>query len=1062
MNKKSKFLLATLACCFQLGAVSANESKASVADLPMEQQQKNTKIIGIVTDSKTGETIIGATVQIKGSSTGVITDADGKFEIAALPKNELVISYIGYVSKEIKVGSQKLLSITLAEDAKQLEEVVVTAFGTGQKKESITGSIQSVRPSALVVPNSNLSTSFAGRLAGVVAYQRSGEPGNNGADFFIRGIATFNGGTPLIILDGVEIGKSDLNALDPEIIESFSVLKDATASAMYGSRGANGVLIIKSKTGSDLEKPIIGIRVEANVTMPTKKPKFVGAVDYMRLFNEAVTNQGTGDILYTEDQMQSTMNHLDPYIYPDVDWYNEIFKKSAFNQKANFNIRGGTQKITYFMNINVNHETGMLKNRSQDYYSFKNNINVVRYSFQNNIDFHLSKSSTISLRLNAQINDNHGPNSEVKDIFAAIMTTNPVNFPVMYPQSAEESWYRWGSLTGGNAALTINPMARTSNGYYDSFESTVTANIDFEQKLDFITKGLAFKTMFSFKNWSKSATYRNIGNNSYYLAGFGKNDDGSFNYDVKPIGEPTRRSLTTNAYSEGDRRIYFQAYFDYNRSFDDHNVSGMVLFNEDEYNKNNAAFNSSDRFTPFGNSLDRLFNSLPKRKMGFAARATYDYARRYMMEFNAGYNGSENFASGHRFGFFPSISLGWNISEEKFWTPLKNVVSNFKIRGSYGLVGNDQVTNTRFLYLAMVNLTGGASYETGWGTNYEGNTGPQYKRFQNNNISWEVGRKLNIGADIQLFNSLNLTIDGFKEIRSDIFQEKKSIPNFLGTEGTTIFGNLAKIQNWGFDVAASYGKQFNKDLNVQFQGTFTFARNKILEYDEAPGLRPAKSWVGKKLNQNWGYISDGLYIDEADIKNSPTSTIGNIAIAPGDIKYKDQPDKDGKYDGKITSDDQVPIGNPTVPEIVYGFGPSITWKKWDFSLFFQGQAKVSLVMSDFSPFGAQLNRNVLQWIADDYWSADNQNVNAAHPRLTKYENNHNKASSDYWLRNAAFLKLKNAEIGYRFKFARVYVNGSNLATFAPFKHWDPEMGGGKGLTYPLQTTFNVGIQLTFK
>lgn len=1063
MNNKSRFLLATVACCFQLGIVSANEPKPSDSALPMEQQQqKSAKIIGIVTDSKTGETIIGATIQTKGKSNGVITDIDGKFEISASPKDELVISYIGYVTKEVKVGAQKLLAITLVEDAKQLEEVVVTAFGSGQKKESITGSIQSIRPSDLIVPSANLSTSFAGRLAGVVAYQRSGEPGQNGSDFFIRGIATFNGSTPLIIMDGVEISKGDLNAIDPEIIESFSVLKDASASAMYGSRGANGVMIIKSKSGSDVEKPIIGARLEANVTMSAQTPKFVGAVDYMRMYNEAVTNQGTGDILYTEDQVNGTINRLDPYIYPDVDWYNEIFKGAAFNQKANFNIRGGTQKITYFMNLNVNHETGMLKNRSEDFYSFKNNINILRYSFQNNIDFHLSKSSTISLRLNAQINDNHGPNSEVKDIFGAIMTTNPVNFPVMFPKSADESWYRWGSLTGGNAALTINPLARTSNGYYDSFESTVTANIDFEQKLDFITEGLAFKTMFSFKNWSKSATYRNIGNNSYYLAGHSKNEAGGYDYDVRPIGEPTRRSLTTNAYSQGDRRMYFQAYLDYNRSFGDHNVSGMVLFNEDEYNKNNAAFNSGDPFTPFGNSLDRLFNSLPKRKMGFAARATYDYARRYMLEFNAGYNGSENFAKGHRFGFFPSVSLGWNLSEESFWSPIKNVVSNFKLRGSYGLVGNDQVTDTRFLYLAMVNLTGGGSYETGWGTNYEGNSGPSYIRFQNENISWEVGHKLNIGADIQLFNSLNLTFDGFQEIRSDIFQKKSSIPGYLGTTGTTIYGNFAKVKNWGFDVSASYGKQFNKDLSLQFQGTFTFARNKVLEYDEAPGLRSARSMVGKNINQMWGFVSDGLYIDQADVANNPTSTLGNIAIAPGDIKYVDQPDKDGNYDGKITDDDMVPLGSPHIPEIVYGFGPSLTWKKWDFSVFFQGQAKVSLMMSGFAPFGTQLNRNVLQWIADDYWSADNQDVNAAHPRLTKYDNNHNMKNSDYWLRNAAFLKLKNAEVGYNFKFARVYVNGANLLTFSPFKHWDPELGNGKGLTYPLQRTFNIGIQLNFK
>lgn len=1053
MNNNSKFLLAALACCFQLGIVSASEPKGSDSASPMEQQQKSSKIIGIITDSKSGEPIIGATVQIKGLNLGVITDVDGKFEIAASPKNELIVSYIGYVTKEIKIGNQKLLSITLAEDAQQLEEVVVTAFGTGQKKESITGSIQSVRPSELVVPSSNLSTSFAGRLAGVVAYQRSGEPGNNGASFFIRGIATFNGKTPLIVMDGVEISQGDLNAIDPEIIESFSVLKDASASAMYGSRGANGVMIIRSKTGSDLEKPIIGFRLEANVTMPLQTPKFVDGAKYMELFNEAVTNQGTGDVLYTQDQMNGTRNNLNPLIYPNVDWYNEIFKGSAYNQKANFNIRGGTQKITYFMNLNVNHETGMLKNRSQDFYSFKNNIDIIRYAFQNNIDFHLSKSSTISLRLNAQINDNHGPKYSVNDTFGAIMTTNPVNFPIMFPQSSEESWYRWGSLTGGNAALTLNPLAMTTNGYYDSFESTVVANIDYTQKLDFITEGLAFKTMFSFKNWSKSGTYRNIGSNYYYLAGYGNNPDGSYNYDVKPIGEPSRQSLRTSTSTSGDRRMYFQAYLDYNRSFGDHNVSGMALFNEDEYNVNNAGADTS---------LQQLINSLPKRKIGFAARFTYDYARRYMLEFNAGYNGSENFAKGNRFGFFPSISAGWNISEENFWTPIKDVVSNFKIRGSYGLVGNDQVTDTRFLYLAMINLTGGGSYETGYGSNYEGHAGPQYIRFQNNNISWEVGHKLNVGADIQLFNALNLTVDGFKEIRSDIFQQKQSIPGYLGTTGTTIFGNFAKVKNWGFDVSANYNKRFGKDWTVQFQGTFTFARNVVLEYDEAPGLRNAKSRVGKNINQMWGYISDGLYLDAADVANNPSSTLGNIAIAPGDIKYVDQPDANGKYDGKITTDDEVPLGNPTVPEIVYGFGPSISWKKWDFSFFFQGQAKVSLMMSGFQPFGTQLNRNVLQWIADDYWSADNQNANAAHPRLTKFDNNHNMRNSDYWLRNGAFLRLKNAEIGYSFKFARIYFNGSNLVSFAPFKHWDPELGNGKGLSYPLQRTFNIGIQLTFK
>ncbi|MEY8611596.1 TonB-dependent receptor [Parabacteroides segnis] len=1017
--------------------------------------QQSSSIIGVVTDSKTSEPVIGATVMIKGTQTGVITDVDGKFEIPASRGDILVVQFIGYTSKEIKIGSQKVITVTLAEDSQQLDEVVVTAFGTGQKKESITGSIQSIRPSDLVVPASNLSTTFAGRLSGVVAYQRSGEPGKNSANFYIRGISTLSGVTsPLIVMDGVEISSADLNSIDPEVIESFSILKDATATAMYGTRGANGVMIVKTKSGADLEKPIIGFRVEANVTTPTKVPKFVGATDYMRMYNEAVTNQGTGDILFSNEQMNGVANNLNPYIYPNVDWYNEMFNNAAFNQKANFNIRGGTQKITYFMNLNMNHETGMLKNKSHDYYSYNNNINLKKYAFQNNIDFHLSKTATIALHLNVQLNDGHGPRSTdsqtaISRIFGSIMNANPVDYPITYPSTETENWYKWGAMGGGNTQGASNPMAEMTDGYEDTFESTVIANIDYDQKLDFITKGLRFKALLSFKNWSYSLSRRSQGYNKYNLSDYTQNADGSFDYEVTPVGEPTRHTLSTANSTNGDRRFYFQTYIDYNRSFEDHNVSAMILYNQDEYN----SFSKNES----------LISSLPKRKIGIAGRLSYDYAHRYMVELNAGYNGSENFAEGHRWGFFPSASLGWNISEEAFWKPLKHIVSNFKIRGSYGLVGNDQIGSDRFIYLADVTLQNGdLNYQTGYGDRTQSYNGPTYNRYQNNEITWEVGHKLNIGTDIQLFNSLNLTIDAFQEIRDNIFQKKNSIPNYLGASGSTIYGNLAKVKNWGVDMSADYGKQFNKDLSVMFKGTFTFARNKVLEYDEAPGLRPAMSQVGRRLNTFLGYVADGLYIDEADIANSPKSTLGNIAIAPGDVKYVDQPDANGHYDGQITSDDRVEIGHPTIPEIVYGFGPTIQWKQWDFSFFFQGQANVSLMMSGFYPFGAQYNRNVLEWIADDYWSINNQNINAAYPRLTKSENNNNNQTSTYWLRNAAFLKLKNAEIGYSFKNARVYLSGMNLLTFSPFKHWDPEMGGGSGLAYPTQRTFNVGIQVTFR
>ena len=1037
---KKTFLLAALLCSFfpEIGA-----SGIPVTDESTIVQQ-NRKVEGIIVD-EAGEPVIGVNVRVKGNSTlGTITDYDGKFSIDVSSKDILVFSYIGYKTQEVKVGDQKSLRIKMKEDSETLGEVVVTAFGTGQKKESIVGSIQTVRPNDLKVPSANLSNSFAGRLSGVIAYQRSGQPGSNGSDFYIRGISTLSGMTsPLIILDGVEVSSADLDALDPEIIEGFSILKDATATAMYGTRGANGVMIVTTKSGADLEKPIIGVRVETNITQPTKVPSFVDGYRYMELYNEAVTNEGTGNILYTQEQIENTRNGVNPYIWPNVDWYGSLFKDLAFNQKANFNIRGGTKKITYFMNVGANHETGMLKNEASKYFSYKNNI-----------DFHMSKTSTISLHLNVQLNDLRQPNTSVGNLYSAVMNSNPVDFPIAYPADGVNNWIYWGAYAGGNDQGAVNPMASLTNGYTDIFESTVMANIDFEQKLDFLLKGLRFKALFSYKNYNKTTTSRSQGINRYTLTGYTQNADGSYSLNISPFGSsnPSKPVLSTTSSVAGDRRIYFQSYVDYMNKFGNHNVSGMLLWNIDQYD-NNAPGN--------------LVASLPRRKMGFAGRFSYDYDNRYMFEVNAGYNGSENFAKGHKWGFFPSVAVGWNVSQENFFEPLKDVISNLKLRASYGLVGNDQLLDSsggliRFIYMSDITLQSeNAGFTTGDKQQITLN-GPVYTRYQNNDLTWEVGEKLNVGFDMQLFNSLNVTVDAFREIRRDIFQQRYSIPNYLGTASTAVYGNLAKVKNYGFDLSLDYGKQINKDLAIQFKGTFTFARNEILEYDEAPGVRPSLSNIGKKLNTIYGYVTDGLYIDQADIANSPSSTLGNIAIAPGDIKYVDQPDRDGVYDGKITSDDRVAMGYPTVPEIVYGFGPSISYKNWDFSFFFQGVANTSLMMSGFAPFGTQYNRNVLSWIADDYWSPSNQNPNAAYPRLTKNDNNHNTQSSDYWLRNGAFLKLKNAEIGYTWKKVRFYISGANLLTFSPFDLWDPEMGGGKGLSYPTQRTFNLGLQLSFK
>lgn len=1053
-------LFATLVAPASLLASQVQTTDSEALQLVQQEAGKRRQLIGSVVDGKTNEPIIGANVIVKGDNTrGAATAPDGSFRLNVAPGETLVVSYLGYKTKEVKVGKQAVIEITLSEDAAALGEVVVTAFGTGQRKATVTGAIQTVRPSDLVVPSANLSTSFAGRLSGVIAYQRSGEPGSNGANFYIRGISTLSGATsPLIIVDGVQVSQGDLNTIDPDIIESFSVLKDASATALYGARGANGVLIIQTKSGADLDRPVIGVRLESYVNTPIDVPKIADGPTFMRLYNEAIANESNGQLPYSEDRIQGTIERRNPYAFPNVDWYNELFKSATFNQKANVNIRGGGSKITYFMNVNAVHETGMLKGRSRDFYSFDNNIDLMRYAFQNNIDFKISPTTKIALHLNAQLENFHGPitgasSGGVGNIFGAIMQVNPVDFPILFPKD-DDKWYHWGGINYGSQPIG-NPMAAATAGYKDSFANTIIANINLDQKLDFITKGLTFKALFSFKNWTKTEIFRHQGYNKYEMSDYRIDQDGKYIIDQSALGTPTNHTLGSNSSTAGDRNMYFQTSLTYSNNFGKHGLGSLLLFDMSEYNN-----------SVLGNN--NLIGSLPKRRVGLAARLTYDYAHRYLLELNAGYTGTENFAKGHRWGLFPSVSLGWAVSQEKFWEPLKKVVSNLKLRASYGLVGNDQIGGARFVYLEEVALGHGdaPSYTTGYGSSRQSRKGPIYPRLRNEDLTWEVGRKLNLGMDLQLFNAFNLTAEVFQEIRSNIFQQRNSIPSILGVsygkaDNTKIYGNFAKVKNWGVDLAAEFNKRFSKDFTLQLKSTFTYTRNRILEYDEAPNKPEHRKAVGKPLNSIWGLVADGLYIDAADLAASPKSTFGSFAKAPGDIKFVDQPDIDGNYDGKISADDRVVMGYPTVPQIIYGFTPSMTYKKFDFSFHIQGQARVSLMMSGFAPFGDQERRNVLQWIADDHWSPDNQNPKAHHPRLTQRDNSHNMQSSSYWLRNAAFLRLKSAEIGYSFKNARVYLSATNLFRISPFKLWDPEMGGGRGMSYPLQRTFNLGVSLKF-
>lgn len=1012
--------------------------------------QNTITVSGTVVDD-TGEPLIGVSVLVSGTEGhGTVTDIDGKYLISNVPSNgSLIFTYIGMQSQTVKVENRTEINLIMSEDTELLDEVIITAFGTGQKKETMVGSIQTVSPSELRVPSANLSTSFAGRMAGLISYQRSGEPGADGASFYIRGISTISGATsPLIVLDGVEISAGDLNTLDPEIIEGFSILKDATATAMYGSRGANGVMIITTKSGADLKKPIINFRVEGNIATPTSKVKLADGVTYMNLFNEAVGNLGSS-APYSQDKIHGTKNNLNPYVYPNVDWYDEIFRDYAFNQKVNFNIRGGGRKADYFSSISVNHETGLLQNRSKDFFSYNNNIDIMRYNLQNNVNAYLGESSKFSLRLNVNLMDREGPQGSVQGIYNNIMTINPVDFPIMYPDGEDSEYTRWGGFKFGSNP-PYNPMAEFVSGYSSQFTSTVVANLQYDQGLDFITEGLSFTGLVSFKNWSSTTTNRRAPYNMFTVDKYTVNpEDNTVDYELALAGDEQIPILSTSGATAGDRWFYLQGNVDWSRSFGKHDLNALLVYNQEQFNLNVI---SGDE------SLDRLYASLPQRGQSFSGRLSYAYDNKYMGEFNFGYNGSENFAKDNRYGFFPSFAAGYNISMEPWFEPLLPVVSHLKLRGSYGLVGNDRIGGQRFVYMPSINLTG-AGFQTGIDMNNH-KSGPVYQRYANHDLTWETGKKTNIGFDLHLFDDIQIVADFFHEKREDIFQQRGTIPNYLGTAGTAVFANTAAVKNSGFDLTIDYGKQFTKDLTVQFKGTFSFAQNEVTKFDEPDNqLYPNLINVGNPLNTHLGYIAEGLFIDEAEIDNWANQQIsGNVG--PGDIKYQDIPDRHGNKDGLITANDRVRMGYPTVPEIIYGFGPSIRYKNFDFGFLFQGAARTSMMLGGMHPFGTNTRRNVMQWIVDSHWSPDNQDIYADYPRLTQVDHGNNTVGSTFWLRDASFLKLKNAEIGYSHKNMRFYVSGANLLTFSKFKLWDPEQGGGSGLKYPTTRVFNIGFQMT--
>ena len=1008
--------------------------KVNKEEAAQQQPKKKRTVTGTVVDAENGDPVIGATVVVKGQKDGVITDLDGNFTIAISgSKAQLEFSYIGYRKKTVDVGDLGVINVKMESDNQLLSEVVVVGAGT-QKKVSVTGSITSVKGLELKAPSSSLTTSFAGKLAGVISMTSTGEPGA-ASEFYIRGVSTFGGrATPLILLDDVEISTADLNNIPAETIESFSILKDASATAIYGARGANGVMLITTKTGKENEKTRINVTVENSFNKPMNFPDFVNGATWMEMYNEAQLTRNPGATpKYSQLDIDNTRNQVNPYIYPDVQWKDVIFKNMNMNQRANVNISGGGSKASYYMSLQANHDTGLLDTKKV--YSYNNNINNWGYNFQNNISYKITSTTKIDLHMNAQIRNKKGPNYSTSDLFAQMLYCNPINFPVTFPVQPGDTHIRFGNAIWTGSSVRTNPYAYMLSSFKEYNENTLNTSLKINQKLDFVTKGLSVQAMVNWKNWASSSYNRTIEPYYYGIKGGSYNPSNPTDYEIERLGTSGTDYLKTSDISKAsDQTFYLDARVNYDRQFNLHHVTGMLMYMQREYRS----------------------SVLPERNQGFSGRFTYDYGQRYLVELNFGYNGTERLAKKERFEFFPAVSLGWVISNEKFFEPMTKYIDNLKIRGSYGLVGSDETGLSagaqHFLYIDQVSLNN-IGFTTGVDMNYT-LYGPLVTNYAVVNGGWERVKKLDIGIDLELFRQLTITADYFNEKRYNILLHREAWPESLGYYTAKPWSNKGKVDNWGIELSVNWRKEFTKDLYVDFRGNFTYTENKYVNLDEPVYPYVWKTSTGKPLSRTTGYIAQGLFSSQEEIDNSPTQNLGST-VKPGDIKYRDV-NGDGKTDGS----DQVMISPyGTTPRIQYGLGMNVTYKKFDFGVFFNGSAKRTIMISGISPFG-QSDYNVMQFIADDYWSESNPNPNAKYPRLglTSSQTANNTVASTYWMRNGNFIRFKTLELGYKFKYGRVYLNGDNIAVFSPFKLWDPELSWN---AYPLQRTFNIGVQLNF-
>ena len=1004
------------------------------------------QVTGIVKD-QTGEPIIGASVLEKGSTNGVITDLDGNFKLTVsnAVKAVLQISYVGYKTQEISVNGKTLLEVVLKEDTELLDEVVVVGYGA-QKKESVVGAISQVSSKELLAsPAANVSQAIAGKIPGVITTQTSGAPGQDDTKINIRGRATFAGdGSPLILVDGVE---RTFSQIAPDDIEAISVLKDASATAVYGVRGANGVMLITTKRGRD-QKPEVNLTANWQIQSPTRSDTYLDSYQSVVLLEEALKNDGlpsqfsANDIEMYRKSAAGELSGLDAMLYPNVDWYDEVLKKSAPAQRYNVSVRGGTKRMRYYASAELYDQKGLIKELSQDMYGNSSSPSYRRYAFRANMDLFLTKDLTFSVNFGTRFEERRGSNTSESSTFS--QTFYEMNhtpgwlFPVSYEVQNGESTK---TLYGGSSQYQSNIVAALAKGgYYRATNTINETNFVLDYKMDWLTKGLSAKGMVSFdydsyyKKMFKAdfATYElNDRDNYESMDAYNQfNSDGELAY--------SKENSTTY-------KLYMEAQVNYARQFGKHDVTAMVLYNQNDYRYN---------------------SELAKRYQGLVGRVTYGYDDRYLAEFNAGYNGSENFLQGKRFGFFPAVSLGWRISNEEFMAGTAQWLNNLKIRASYGEVGNDiytvNGTAQRFLYEEKWSQVSNAYY---FGSS--GKTGIYESQYPNLGVTWERAHKYNVGLEFGLWNGLlNGNIDVFYEKRNDILTSYLTRPQWVGV--ALAAGNLGETKNSGYEIELKHNNRINEDLSYNVGLTYSHARNEIISMDE-PELKTAyRKREGNPISQYFGLIAEG-FVTQADLDNPdfPVSTFGTVKV--GDLKYKD-----ANGDGFIDDRDESRIGYSDIPENTYALSLGVNYKGWGFSVMFQGVDHVSRYYDAEAMYAFVSGGKVKEHHLERWNPAQSEAYNLQHANypLLHYDNygDHNQRTNSFFLKNGSFVRLKNIELSYTLpenwsKVAgmsncRLYVNANNLITWDHLNNLtDPESNGSN--RYPIMKTVNFGVNIKF-